>query len=123
MKQLLKLVVMLAVFAMTASAQLTRGFISGTVTDSTGAVVPRAKISLHEQTTGVRHAGISNEAGVYRFPALESGIYTLVVQKDGFETARLEKIELSTAQEVVLNRVLRVAGTATVISVEASATG
>src|SRR5437763_997791 len=99
MEQTLRFVAALTIFTIGAYAQLTRGFISGTVSDSTGAVIPRAKITLTEQSTGVRHASVSNDAGVYRFVALESGTYTVGFEREGFETVRLEDIELSTAQE------------------------
>src|SRR5262245_57763907 len=103
MKQALKFAAVLGILTINASAQLTRGFISGTIMDSTGAVIPGAKITLTEQSTGVRHSGVTNDAGVYRFPALDSGTYIAIFEKDGFETVRLENIELSTAKEVVLN--------------------
>ena len=117
------LAVCLSIVLSAAYAQLTRGFISGTITDPTGAVVPNAKITVTEQSTGIRHAGVTNDAGVYRFVALDPGIYTVVFEKDGFETTTLEGIELKTAQEVVLSQTLPVAGTAASISVDAAAAG
>src|SRR5436190_12469740 len=120
---MLRILTIVTMFSFSAAAQLTRGFISGTITDSSGAVVPNAKVSVTEQSTGVRHAGLTNEAGVYRFVALEPGIYTVVFEKDGFETTRLEDVELKTAQEVVLSQTLPVAGTVSTVSVEAVASG
>ncbi|MCC6368543.1 MAG: carboxypeptidase regulatory-like domain-containing protein [Bryobacterales bacterium] len=108
---------------MAAHAQLTHGFFSGTVTDSARAPVPGVKIAMREQSTGIRLEGLTNEAGVYRFVGLEPGTYTLEYSKDGFESIRLEGILLSTAQEVVLNEALTVAGTATSITVEGSTAG
>jgi hypothetical protein len=114
---------LIAVLSAAAYAQLTRGFISGTITDSTGAAVPNAKITVTEEATGIQHVGVTNQAGVYRFVALEPGVYTVVFEKNGFETTTLEGIELKTAQEVVLSQTLPVAGTAATISVEAAASG
>ena len=57
--------------AISAWAQLTQGFISGTVTDPTGAVVPSVSILLTETSTGVTRRGTTNQAGVYRFVGLE----------------------------------------------------
>src|SRR5436190_7514539 len=123
MKNTLRLAPIIGIFAVTAAAQLTRGFISGTITDSTGAVIPHAKITVTEQSTGIRHSGLSNDAGVYRFVALESGVYAVSFERSGFETVQLDNIELSTAREVVLNQTLPVAGTATAVSVVATPAG
>ena len=123
MKNTLRLAPIIGIFAVTAAAQLTRGFISGTITDSTGAVIPHAKITVTEQSTGIRQSGLSNDAGVYRFVALESGVYAVSFERSGFETVQLDNIELSTAREVVLNQTLPVAGTATAVSVVATPAG
>jgi len=113
----------LAIFQTAIHAQLTRSWISGTVTDSSGAVVPNVKIVITERFTGIRRASLTNDAGVYRFVAIESGIYSVVFEREGFETVRHDGIELSTAHEVVLNPMLTVAAAAAAVSVEAAAPG
>ena len=80
MNPIRRLAAVIGIFSVTAAAQLTRGFVSGTVTDQSGAVVPHAKITLQEQSTGIRHARLSNEAGVYRFVALEPGVYSVTFE-------------------------------------------
>ncbi|MBI3209821.1 MAG: TonB-dependent receptor [Candidatus Solibacter usitatus] len=109
--------------AISAWAQLTQGFISGTVTDPTGAVVPSVSILLTETSTGVTRRGTTNQAGVYRFVGLEPGVYTVDYSKAGFETLRAANVELKTAQEVVLNQALSLAGSAIAVTVESSTAG
>ena len=52
----------------------------GTVTDSSGAVVPNAKIILTEVGTGVNRSGQSNESGNYTYPNLPPGQYSVTVE-------------------------------------------
>src|SRR5690349_1036941 len=53
-------------FAVAASAQTSRGTLTGTVLDSSGATVGGAHITLTGVATGVRRATVSNDAGLYR---------------------------------------------------------
>src|SRR4051812_32842660 len=57
-----------------AQAQTLGGF-EGTVRDSSGAIIPDAKISVTNTATNVSRATLSNEAGVYSIPALPPGTY------------------------------------------------
>ncbi|MGA9671198.1 MAG: carboxypeptidase-like regulatory domain-containing protein [Terracidiphilus sp.] len=65
-------------------AQLDRGEITGTVEDSTGAVVPNAKIMLTNNATGVRATTTSTQTGTYVFDALLPGNYTVEAEAGGF---------------------------------------
>ena len=55
--------------------QADRGTITGTVSDSTGAVVPNAEVRARNVDTGVETLATSTEAGVYRLPNLPIGTY------------------------------------------------
>jgi len=72
--------------ALAAQAQTSRGTVSGTVTDPSGAVVAGAGIGLTHTETGVRRSGTSNEAGIYRFDAVDLGVYELKVTQPGFKS-------------------------------------
>ena len=61
----------LLVFAGAAHAQTSRGTITGTVLDSSGAVIRGAQVTVTGVETGVRLSTKSNEAGVYRFDAVD----------------------------------------------------
>jgi len=81
----LKILTVLAL-ALTAHAQTSRGTVTGTVLDPTGAVVAGARVTLTGVSTGVKLATASNDAGVYRFDAVDLGAYQLDVAHPGFRT-------------------------------------
>src|SRR5262245_56985297 len=73
-------------FALAASglAQTSRGTVSGTVTDSSGALIAAAQVALVHTQNGVRRSTVSNDAGIYRFDAVDLGLYELKVEHAGF---------------------------------------
>ncbi len=80
-------VVFLFVVASIANAQVAgTGTIQGTITDSTGAVIPNATIVLTEASTQTKHLAKSDTSGQYSFPNIEIGTYTATVTSAGFET-------------------------------------
>ncbi|HEY1239924.1 MAG TPA: carboxypeptidase regulatory-like domain-containing protein, partial [Bryobacteraceae bacterium] len=76
----------LLALALTAHAQTSRGTVTGTVLDPTGAPIAGAHVNLAGVETGVRLSTASNEAGVYRFDAVDLGVYELQVMHPGFKT-------------------------------------
>src|SRR6202051_5107710 len=66
-------------------AQTTTGEITGTVTDSTGAVVPGATVTVTNLTTNTRRSVQTNAAGVYSLPALPPGTYSLRTEMQAFD--------------------------------------
>lgn len=74
-----------ALFLIPAYSQTTFATITGTVTDSTGAVVPNVKISVTNRETNIKMETVSNEAGVYTIPQLKEGNYTLRAEAAGFK--------------------------------------
>jgi hypothetical protein len=67
------------------SAQIDTGGITGTVTDSSGAIVPGATITLTNDATGVILSTKSTSTGTYSLTAIRPGTYTLRVEAAGFE--------------------------------------
>ena len=61
------------------------GGISGTVTDSSGAVVPGASVPVTSETTGAARTGESGSNGEFVFTALPPGTYTVRAEKAGFQ--------------------------------------
>jgi hypothetical protein len=98
-------------------AQLIRGFISGTVTDSTGAAVPGASVTLRNVLTNISRETQTNGSGFYRFVAVDPAEYSIEFTLPGFETRMVENVIVRTAQEVVLDQTLQVGGITTEISV------
>lgn len=75
-----------------ALAQTFRGTVSGTVTDSSGAVVRGATIVLLNPATETVLKGVSNGAGEFNFPELQVGTYNLTISYAGFQTRKINAI-------------------------------
>ena len=60
------------------------GSLGGRITDGTGAAVPEASVTVRNLATGVQLSAESNSAGLYRFPVLVPGAYSITVNRKGF---------------------------------------
>ncbi len=69
----------LLALAVPGMAQSTRGALTGTITDATGALIPNANVVAVNATTGVKNATVSTSSGDYRFTELAVGTYTVTV--------------------------------------------
>ena len=67
-----------------ASAQVLYGSIVGTLTDETGAVVPKATVTVTNTSTGLSRQATTDETGYYSIPNLQEGTYDLSVSASGF---------------------------------------
>jgi hypothetical protein len=67
-----------------AVAQVTKGSLSGTVADPTGAVIPGADVKITEISTGAVQAGVTDASGHFRFNLINPGKYDVEVTKQGF---------------------------------------
>ena len=74
------------------------GRISGTIEDQAGALVPKAKVVLKDEKTGITKEIVSSSEGTFLFPDLATGLYELTVTAQGFQTAALSDITVSTNQ-------------------------
>jgi hypothetical protein len=86
------------------------GTITGTVTDGTGAVLPGVTVAISGAALmGTREAA-TDAVGLFRFPALEPGDYTLVLTRAGFNTVRRDAIPVGVGATVTVDVALEVAG-------------
>src|SRR5689334_4135379 len=69
-----------------ANAQVATGTISGTVQDSTGAVLPGAKVTVQNEETGISRTLNADAAGRYSAPSLNPGVYRVSASAEGFQT-------------------------------------
>ena len=106
--------------ALDSRAQQTTGSISGTVKDSSGAVVPQASVTATNVNTGAVDKTVSDANGVYTFPTLPAGSYSISVEQTGFNQVTLSGITLQVYQKAALDVVLQVGGTKQTVTVEAS---
>jgi hypothetical protein len=109
------------IFAGVVSAQTTTGSISGTVTDTTGSVVPNATITVTNVQTSISENAQSNGSGNYVFPALPAGDYTLSARATGFGTVNQSGLHLDVSQDLTSNVQLALGQVTQSVSVSASA--
>jgi outer membrane receptor protein involved in Fe transport len=103
-----------------AAAQEQTGQITGTITDTSGAVLPGVTVEANNLTTGAVAASTSTDgSGVYRFPALRPAKYEIVAKLTGFSSAKSQPIDLRLGQILTLPLSLAVGGQSETISVTA----
>jgi hypothetical protein len=95
------------------------GRIGGSVFDPTGATVPGASVVCMSSQTGLKRTAETNQDGIFVFPDLPIGIYTLEVTKLGFETQQRNDISLLTGQDLELKFSLTVGNTRQTLEVTA----
>lgn len=117
MNRLITATLALLLGAISINAQLSRGYISGTVTDASGAVIVEADVTITNTATNIKRSMKTNEVGIYRFPAVEPGDYIVEFSRTGFGTRKVGPITVGTTQEVVLNQSLEVASASTTVEV------
>ena len=105
----------------TASAQSIFGSLSGTVTDSNGAVIPGAKVNVQDDATKITQQLISNKVGYFSASQLPAGTYSVSVDATGFEKWQGSGIVLNASDVRTLNIALRVGAQSETVEVSASA--
>jgi hypothetical protein len=83
------LVLMASCISLTAQNVVLTGSVSGRVTDLSGAVVPGATVVVRNLATGVQQSASSNRDGLYRFPVVMPGTYSLAASAKGFRDAQV----------------------------------
>src|SRR5271166_5259480 len=77
-----------------AHSQAVNATLLGAVTDSTGAIIPGAKVVVTEVNTNISHTGKTNESGNYTFPDLPPGDYSVRVEIAGFKAETRTNVAL-----------------------------
>lgn len=95
--------------------------ITGTVTDSTGALLPGAAVTVTDQATGLTRSTATNSSGFYSVESLASGDYTVTTKAPGFKTQVVRDIHLDPGQRRGVDVKLEIGQTAATITVEANA--
>ena len=99
------------------NAQLTRGFVSGTISDATGSNLAGVEVTITNKATNISRTTNTNQFGFFRFAAVEPGDYTAVFRLAGFEALRVDEITVNTAHEVTLNQPLQLSPVSAEVSV------
>ena len=87
----------------------TTSAIVGEVTDSTGAVVLGASITITNQETGLKRNATTDDAGRFNFPQLKPGTYSVKVEAQGFQTKQSDNVVSSLGEKQTVNFALNVA--------------
>lgn len=89
-------------------AQVAGATLTGTVTDTSGALVPNAQVSIKDVSTGVARNVTTDAAGLYTAPNLLPGSYEVTASASGFATQVRSGITLTVGAQVELNLTMRV---------------
>lgn len=108
--QSLRIVVVVCFFFATATGQEPTGGIGGSVTDPSGATVPRARVTVTHKQTGQSQLQTTVDAGLFTFPVLPAGDYELVVEANGFAPLRLSQVKVEIDRTIRLQLELVITG-------------
>jgi len=115
-----------------ANAQTVLGTILGTVTDTSGAIVRGAKVSVTQVTTGLVRTELTNSAGEYSFAQLPVGLYRVEAELAGFKKTQQSGVDLRVEDTLRVDLALQIGqltetvavqGTAPVVSTDSSTLG
>jgi hypothetical protein len=112
---------LLLLLAIPAFAQLSTGSMSGTVTDASGAAVPDAKVTATQESTGRTLETVTTSAGLYVFPNLDVGQYTLTVEKQGFKKLSRPGIVIAIGNRSAVDVALETGNVADTVTVTSDA--
>jgi len=95
--------------------------IQGVVADASGAVIQNATVTAINIATQVKHKTVSDSSGLYSFPNIAIGTYTVEVTAAGFEGYRQTNIVLEVGSSIAVNPVMKVGAANQTVEVEATA--
>ncbi len=98
-----------------------RGVVLGRITDSSGAPVPDAEVSLLNSKTGISVRSQSGNSGEYTFTNLEPGVYEVTASHKGFQTAIVHNVSLFVGDTIRKDLTLSIGSLTTKVEVTASA--
>src|SRR5438105_338824 len=105
--------VLCLVFSALAFSQTANATLGGTVSDTTGALIPGVTITATNTDTGIVNTVLTNEAGVYQFASLQPGNYNVTAELTGFQTQAAKALKLNFSQQGRFNFTMQVGGVAT----------
>jgi hypothetical protein len=104
-----------------AQSEASSGQIVGTITDSTGAAVPNATVTVTNRDTGLTRTATSSDDGNYTIPLLPTGTYTITAQAGNFAETKLENVVVNVGRAADGNVTLGVSGVQESVTVSAEA--
>jgi hypothetical protein len=112
--------ILLAIFGLSPRlhAQAANGIITGRVTDSSGAIVTDAQVTLTRTDTSLVLHAQTNSDGMYSFPSLQTGPYLVQVSRQGFKQARAT-LTLSVSQTAQVDLVFAIGSESESVTIQA----
>src|ERR1044072_1243319 len=105
------LLVVLSLVASTVPAQITTsGRLTGIVSDSQGALIPKAQVVAKNDQTQGEYKTVANEEGGGNIPSIPNGIYTVTINATGFKTTVRKGVKVDAGQAATLNTALEPGG-------------
>jgi hypothetical protein len=111
----------LSAIAIPAWTQTSTGEITGLITDSSGAVTPKAEIEVMNSGSGTRWKAVTNDSGYYTVPLLPPGDYAITVHMPGFKTTTRAGIKVEVAAVLRIDFKLELGAASETVQVTASA--
>lgn len=105
-----------------ALAQATSGSLAGTITDPTGAVVPNAKVTIHDVDRGTDYQVTSNSSGWYIRNQMPNGRYDVHVDAPGFKAVDQKNVVVNVDRQTDLNIAMALGNSQQTVTVEANET-
>lgn len=112
---------LLVILSATSLHAQATGSIRGTISDASGAVVPGVSVTATGTVTGLARTEITNQEGIFVFPDLQIGSYTLQISKSGFASQKREGVVLLTGQTLALEISLAIGSAAQSVTVTSGA--
>ncbi|HTF72390.1 MAG TPA: carboxypeptidase-like regulatory domain-containing protein, partial [Edaphobacter sp.] len=103
-----------------ATAQVRSATITGTATDSSGAVIVDANVTARDESTNIAYTGKTTQTGQYTIPYLATGTYTVIIEKSGFQKYTATGVQLSASQTVKVDGILGVGTTTEQVDIQTS---
>src|SRR5215210_8487538 len=100
-----------------ASAQVNTASVTGLATDSTGAVVPNASVTLKNKATNVETTATTDSSGYYTFASVPVGVYSVTVERQGFKRVAIGEVKLEVGQKARVDAALEVGAVTETVTV------
>ncbi len=104
------LVILLLLTVSRAWSQVDQGSITGLITDTTGAAIPNAAVTLTDNDTGLKLNGKTDGSGVYTFSPIKIGTYTILATAPGFTSIKQENVHVDIGSRIAVPLSLSVGG-------------
>ncbi len=104
-------------------SQSSASVVEGMIQDGTSAVIPDCEVNLVNTDTGRKFTTRTNEVGVYAFPSVQPGIYSLDISKKGFKSYSITHFRVAVSERVTHNAALGLGSASATVTVDASGSG